>query len=84
MDLVPGIYESVISDAMDVSLRSLSQGLTVDREPIPFEISDDVLSRYVQKVLKNGLAIIRDKALASVAEDDGSLYALKRKFQSLD
>jgi HKD family nuclease len=82
MDLVPGIYESIISNAMEMSLRNLNQGLSVDREPIPGEISDDVLSRYLQKVLKNGLAIIRDKALASAAADDDDSYALKMEIDA--
>ncbi|MBR4225839.1 MAG: DUF3427 domain-containing protein [Candidatus Methanomethylophilaceae archaeon] len=70
MDLVPGIYESVISDAMEISLKSMGDAVDIDRGPIPYEASSDVLSRYVQKVLKRGLTAIRDKAL--LASDKGS------------
>ena len=69
MDLVPGIYESVISDAMELSLKSMDKGVEIDREPIPYDASSDVLSRYVQKILKKGLAVIRDKAVSKATEN---------------
>ena len=63
MDLPQGIYELVVSKAIDEALIDIENGnQSVERIKIPFDDSPDVMSRYMQQVIRKGLDKVKSDA----------------------
>lgn len=62
MKLLQGIYEEVISKALDTAILNLeNQQLVVEKAKIDAADSESILSRYLQKALEQGLRAIKDQ-----------------------
>ncbi len=63
MDLPLGIYEQIINEAISQSLESMDSDLMqIKDEAIEYDGSSEVLSRYLQQILRKGLNVIREDA----------------------
>lgn len=63
MDLPQGIYELVVSKAIDKALIDIENGTNgVERIKIPFDDSPDVISRYMQQIIRKGLDKVKTDA----------------------
>ena len=71
MDLPQGIYELVVSKAIDEALIDIENGnQSVERIKIPFDDSPDVMSRYMQQVIRKGLDKVKSDAKSQCSGSD--------------
>ena len=71
MDLPQGIYELVVSKAIDEALIDIENGnQSVERIKIPFDESPDVMSRYMQQVIRKGLDKVKSDAKSQCSGSD--------------
>ena len=85
MDLPQGIYERVVSKAIDRALEDIdrnSKEILLDR--IDLDDSPDIMSRYMQQVIKRGLEIIRTntKKIAPGKDADKEAAAIKAEIDT--
>lgn len=85
MDLPKGIYELVISRAIDEALNDIqNSGQEVERTKIPFQDSPDIMSRYMQQVIRRGLDHIKAevKKTSSGKESEKEMMAVRAEIDA--
>lgn len=69
MQLLKGIYEQVINEALEAAILDLDSGeISIEKEKIDVTESESILSRYMQQVLERGLRFVKERAAS--ADDD--------------
>ena len=72
-NLLEGVYERVISEALESALNSYDSGeFQIEKKAIELADSETILSHYMQDILKYGLRIIKDKK-----DQNGNTIGLK-------
>lgn len=78
VDLLEGVYERVISEALETALSGYDSGeFLIEKKTIELADSETVLSHYMQDILKYGLKLIKDRK-----DQNGNAVGLKGEIEA--